>query len=77
MTLAVTDSGLSIDPDELPALFQPFRRTSQAVASGIEGTGLGLAICREVAEAHGGRLWASSRGLGHGSTFCFALPVRS
>lgn len=74
--VAVTDHGMGIDPADIPTLFQAFRRTREAEQAGIEGTGLGLAIAREIAEAHGGRLWAESAGVGHGATFWLALPIR-
>ena len=41
----------------------------------VDGSGLGLAICKGIVEAHGGRIWAESEGLGTGARFTFTLPV--
>jgi signal transduction histidine kinase len=70
--VAVRDQGLGIAPAELPQLFERFYRV--AGTRGLEGSGLGLYICQGIISAHGGRIWASSDGLGHGSTFSFTLP---
>jgi PAS domain S-box-containing protein len=72
--VAVTDRGMGIPPEELPRLFERFHRTPQALASGLPGTGLGLYICWGVVVAHGGRIWAESPGVGHGTAFRFTLP---
>lgn len=67
---AVCDTGVGIEADDLPHLFDAFwqaRRTSH------QGTGLGLAICRGIVEAHGGSITATSVP-GKGSTFEFTLP---
>ena len=71
--VSVTDEGTGIAADRLPHIFRKF--------SGVEGggerddTGLGLAICKGIVEAHGGRIWAQSEGLGRGARFTFTLPL--
>lgn len=67
--VAVTDSGTGIPENHLEKIFEPFFTTK---ASGL---GLGLAICRDIAEAHGGRLVAESRA-GEGATFRLSVPER-
>ena len=56
--IAVRNTGPTIPPEELPRLFESFRRGS--TAGSTPGTGLGLAICRRLAEAMGGHLTAAS-----------------
>jgi signal transduction histidine kinase len=66
----VRDNGRGIEPRFLEKVFDLFEKLDPAV----EGTGVGLALVRRIVEAHGGRVWAESEGLGHGATFCFTLP---
>jgi len=68
----VRDEGLGIPPEDLPYLFERFYRV--AGTRKLEGSGLGLYICHGIVGSHGGRLWATSEGPGHGSTFAFCLP---
>jgi PAS domain S-box-containing protein len=75
VAVSVTDAGRGIAPEELPRVFARFYRAPGAVADGLPGTGLGLYVCRGIVEAHGGRVEASSPGLGRGATFRFVLPV--
>ncbi len=74
VVVRVTDQGLGLPPEVLPRLFEKFYRVDTPDRQHITGTGLGLAISRRIVEAHGGRIWAESRGLGEGSTFAFTLP---
>ena len=64
--VAVQDTGVGIDPNDLDQLFSAFFTTKPA------GMGMGLSICRSIVDAHGGRLWATPNA-GHGATFHFAL----
>jgi two-component system, OmpR family, phosphate regulon sensor histidine kinase PhoR len=71
----VTDTGIGIPEVELPRLFERFYRVDKARSREMGGTGLGLAIVKHLAKAQGGEVGVSSQ-LGHGSTFCFTLPVQ-
>jgi signal transduction histidine kinase len=72
--IGVTDSGIGIPSDELPYIFDRFRRVERAETKHIFGTGLGLSIVKGLVEAHGGRIWVESEE-GHGSCFAFTLPI--
>jgi PAS domain S-box-containing protein len=65
--ISVRDTGIGLDAASLDGLFKSFER--QRGESSRGGLGLGLAICRGVIDAHLGRIWASSEGIGRGSTF--------
>ncbi len=69
----VRDEGLGIPPEAAAHLFERFYRAGNV--SSIGGTGLGLYISRQLANAHGGDLWAESPGLGKGTTFYLRLPL--
>ncbi|GAA3447056.1 ATP-binding protein [Planomonospora venezuelensis] len=73
VAIAVSDSGMGIGADELPHVFGRFYRTAAARQAAIQGIGLGLAIAKDIVEAHGGTLTASSLP-GEGSTFTLTLP---
>src|SRR6267143_1740420 len=66
--VAVQDSGIGIDQQNLEKIFDTFYTTKS------QGMGMGLAISRSIVEDHGGRLWAVPND-GPGMTFEFALPV--
>lgn len=75
VTIAITDHGIGIPPDELSRIFERFRRVERKEASGIGGTGLGLAIVKHLVDLHGGKMAVRSE-LGEGSTFTVFLPIR-
>jgi signal transduction histidine kinase len=70
--LTVTDTGQGIDSSFLPMVFNRFQQEETGVHKG--GLGLGLSIAKELVELHGGSVWASSRGKGHGAEFSVVLP---
>ncbi len=71
--LSVSDQGVGIPAEDLPFIFDQFRR-SENVVGHIAGTGIGLAIVRQVVEQHGGSITVHSR-QGAGSTFIVRLPL--
>jgi two-component system OmpR family sensor kinase/two-component system sensor histidine kinase BaeS len=71
--IAVADTGIGIDPRDLPHIFERFWRADPARVR-MGSTGLGLSIAQSLIEAQGGRIWAESEP-GLGSTFRFNLPV--
>ena len=73
--ISVADAGIGIAPADLRRIFEPFFSTkTEPDDAGQGGTGLGLSVCRDIVEAHHGRLRAESR-LGQGSTFTIILPA--
>ncbi|HEX6287535.1 MAG TPA: AAA family ATPase [Herpetosiphonaceae bacterium] len=74
VVVRVKDTGIGIDHEHLPVIFEEFRQVDTGTSRRAQGTGLGLPICRRLIEMHGGQLWASSA-QGVGSTFSFSLPI--
>jgi hypothetical protein len=70
--IAVSDEGIGIPPDQQEKLFRKFSRVATGEGQHITGAGLGLWICREVVEAHGGKIWIESE-MGKGTTFKMTL----
>ena len=75
VTIAVSDTGIGIAPEDQAAIFEEFRQVGRDDTRKQEGTGLGLTLAKKFVELHGGRIWVQSH-VGQGSTFTFTLPVR-
>jgi signal transduction histidine kinase len=73
-TVAVSDTGAGIAPEDQERIFEEFQQVDSSSTREKGGTGLGLAIARRIVEMHGGRIWVESA-LGSGATFRFTLPV--
>ena len=72
LVLRIADQGIGIRPEDLPTLFEPFKRGSNV--GSIAGTGLGLSIVKQSVELHGGTIEVESA-LGYGSMFTVRLPA--
>lgn len=72
--LAVHDTGMGIEPSDMPHLFERFYRGTNASETNIPGTGLGLAIVQEIVQLHRGRIEVDSQP-GQGATFTVWLPL--
>jgi len=71
----IVDTGIGIDRDILPRIFDAFEQGSRQVTRQFGGLGLGLAISKAIIDLHDGTLKAHSLGRGHGATFRIDLPV--
>ena len=76
VVIEVADSGIGIKQQDINFLFEKFVRSSEVKKISTGGSGLGLYIARKVIEAHSGRVYVKSAGLGKGSIFGFALPLK-
>ncbi len=70
-----TDTGMGIEPEILPRIFQPFEQGDGLVTRKFGGLGLGLAITKALVDVHGGEIVAESSGLNCGATFRVFLPL--
>ncbi len=71
---AVTDTGIGIAPEHLPALFSDFVQLDTRIHKRLRGTGLGLSLARKFAELLGGRVAVESE-VGKGSRFSVVIPT--
>ncbi|WP_052737646.1 cell wall metabolism sensor histidine kinase WalK [Bacillus sp. SA1-12] len=73
MLISVRDTGIGMDPKELPHIFERFYRVDKARTRQQGGHGLGLSIAKWIVELHNGRISVESK-LGEGSTFLVKIP---
>lgn len=74
VVIGVADEGPGLSQEQLAQVFERFYRPDPSRSRALGGSGIGLAIARALAEAMGGRAWATSGGTRNGSTFWLALP---
>ena len=73
--ISVADTGIGIDPEFLPHVFERFRQGDASTTRKFGGLGLGLSIAKDLVELHGGTVEAKSDGAGRGATFVVHLPL--
>ncbi len=75
VVIEVNDSGMGMEPEVVPRLFNAFEQVERSVTRQFGGLGLGLAISKALVEMHGGTISAHSEGKGKGATFRIRLPL--
>ncbi|MGI6120160.1 MAG: response regulator [Desulfosporosinus sp.] len=72
--LTVQDTGIGVNPEILPNLFEPFMQADNSLDRSNGGLGLGLTIVKEIVEMHNGSVDVHSEGIGQGTTLTLRLP---
>jgi CheY-like chemotaxis protein len=75
LEVSISDTGIGIDSEFLPHVFDRFRQADASNVRSEGGLGLGLSIVKHLVELHGGSVFAKSMGAGKGSTFSVHIPV--
>ena len=75
ITKYLKDSGIGIDQETIPKLFQKFSRAKDANKTNVIGTGLGLYVVKTMVEAQHGHVWVESDGVGKGSSVIVEFPA--
>lgn len=75
LAIEMSDTGIGIDAQVLPRIFDAFEQGDETVTDRFGGLGLGLAICKALVKATGGQISAASDGPGKGSSFKLLLPT--
>lgn len=74
LEVSITDTGIGIEADFLPHVFDRFRQADASTTRNHGGLGLGLAIVKQLVELHGGNVFAKSAGVAKGATFSVIVP---
>ncbi|KJJ83723.1 protein containing ATP-binding region, ATPase-like protein [Candidatus Omnitrophus magneticus] len=72
---SVSDTGIGIEEDDIPKVFEKFQQFKRIDSAGEKGTGLGLSIVKNIVGVHGGKIKVESSGNNKGAKFIFTLPV--
>ncbi len=75
--ITVADSGIGIEPELLPRVFDMFAQSTRSLDRALGGLGVGLTLVRQVVEGHAGQVSAASDGRGRGSRFVVRLPRKA
>jgi PAS domain S-box-containing protein len=75
--VTVSDTGIGIEPEMLPRLFDVFAQADRTLARTRGGLGLGLSVVKGLVDLHGGQVAAASKGPGRGAEFTVRLPVEA
>jgi signal transduction histidine kinase/ActR/RegA family two-component response regulator len=75
LEIRVADTGIGIEPEFLPFVFDRFRQGDGTTTRNHSGLGLGLSIAKQLVEAHKGTIRAESAGKGKGTAFIVTLPI--
>jgi signal transduction histidine kinase len=75
LLISVRDTGVGIEPELLPEIFEPFPQGSRTLDRSQGGLGIGLTLVRTLVEMHSGTVTAQSAGTGQGSEFVVVLPL--
>jgi len=71
------DTGAGLSPDTQEKIFEKFFQVTPGGSKGAQGLGLGLTICKEIMQAHGGTIAATSEGLGKGTVMRLCFPLQN
>ncbi|MBE2220605.1 MAG: GAF domain-containing protein [Anaerolineae bacterium] len=74
LLVGIHDTGIGIEDEHIPIVFEQFRQIDGNLNRSVGGTGLGMPITKKLVELHGGDIWIESV-IGQGSTFWFTIPV--
>ena len=74
LAIEVQDTGVGLEPAQLPFVFEPFQQGDSSSTRRAGGLGLGLSLAKQLIELHGGRICVASTGPGQGTVFAIELP---